>query len=603
MKSIESFKNSTESTVRAIAKTAELDISYASGLIPGGKMGSGKSLRIPQPSHNLDPNSISVVRGTADAQGFYHSFHDADLHRLNAPKDFQGKSAFDVMEHVRCEAKGGLAMRGARANMARVFDEKCKLLGFDREGVDVPLEDALHISLFHTLSGAKPASAVTKALAKQQEWLSAHITPEVISALQDSLEDQAAFAKAARKHLSDWGFIENAPEENDASAEDGHSDDQSSETPESGEDGSDSPDDEGQPPPPLDGDEDSSGASIGGVDDNPYDDGTSEAARGENFGAAKHRPDPNNPHGLYQIYTGAFDEIVDAAELADPLELTRLRTMLDKQLEGTRALVTRLANRLQRRIMAKQQRHWQFDLEEGKIDASRLARIVANPSVPLMFKQEVQADDRDTVVSILIDNSGSMRGRPIALAAMSADVIAQTLERCNVRVEILGFTTRAWKGGQARELWLASGMPDHPGRLNDLRHIIYKAADAPMRRARKNLGLMLKEGILKENIDGEALAWAYNRLARRSEARKILMVISDGAPVDDSTLSANKGNILEDDLRHVIGWLERRSGIELTAIGIGHDVTRYYKRAITITDADKLAEALMNQLADLFEER
>jgi cobaltochelatase CobT len=600
MKSIESFKNSTDATVRAIAKSSDVDISYASGMIPGVRMGSGTSLRIPQPSHNLDPNSVNIVRGTADAQGFYRSYHNTKMHQKIAPHAAQAKGMFDVFEHVRCEVKGGLALRGARNNMARVFEEKCKVLGYDRDEVDVPVEDALHLSLFYSLAGATPSPVVQKSLAKREEWLNDHIDVTCLEELKQSLDDQEKFAHVAQRYLRQWGLIE------DSDGETEHSDNQAT---------SDSEEDNES----LDGEETSNGQesgstdasdgdagdgdSMGGMDDVPYDEGTSEAARGERSTDVDYKPDPHNPHGLYQIYTSAFDEIVDAAELADPIELTRLRSLLDKQLEGTRALVTRLANRLQRKIMAKQQRHWQFDLEEGKLDASRLARIVANPSVPLMFKQEVQADDRDTVVSILIDNSGSMRGRPIALAAMSADVIAQTLERCNVRVEILGFTTRAWKGGQARELWLASGRPDQPGRLNDLRHIIYKAADAPMRRARKNLGLMLKEGILKENIDGEALAWAYNRLARRSEARKILMVISDGAPVDDSTLSANKGNMLEDDLRHVIGWIERKSGIELTAIGIGHDVTRYYARAITLTDADKLAEALMSQLANLFEER
>ena len=257
---------------------------------------------------------------------------------------------------------------------------------------------------------------------------------------------------------------------------------------------------------------------------------------------------------------------------------------------------------MQRKLLARQQRSWKFDLEEGILDSSRLARIVANPSIPLAYKQEKQTDFRDTVVCLLIDNSGSMRGRPIAIAAMCTDILARTLERCSVKVEILGFTTRAWKGGRSRDQWLQSGRPAHPGRLNDLRHIIYKSADAPWRRARKFLGLMLKEGVLKENIDGEALVWAHNRLAARPEQRKILMVISDGAPVDDSTLSVNSSSFLERDLRNVIEWVETYSNIELTAIGIGHDVTRYYKKAITIADADELAETLTKRLEALFTE-
>ena len=340
------------------------------------------------------------------------------------------------------------------------------------------------------------------------------------------------------------------------------------------------------------------------MDDTP--DGSEGLSDGDQMPSGRMRNHPDGagagPHGRYVVYTTEFDEETDAEDLADPHELARLRALLDRQLASHQAIITKLANRLQRKLMAKQQRTWQFDLEEGILDAARLARIIANPNVPLTFKQEKQTEFRDTVVTLLIDNSGSMRGRPIAIAAMTADIVARTLERCGVKVEILGFTTRAWKGGKSRDLWMAQGRPVNPGRLNDIRHIIYKAADAPMRRTRRNLGLMLKEGILKENIDGEALVWAHNRLAERPEQRKILMVISDGAPVDDSTLSANPANFLELDLRNVIEWIEERSGIELTAIGIGHDVTRYYKKALTITDADELAQALASQLEGLFEE-
>jgi cobaltochelatase CobT len=303
----------------------------------------------------------------------------------------------------------------------------------------------------------------------------------------------------------------------------------------------------------------------------------------------------------YHAYTNAYDEIVAAEDLCDAEELTRLRGYLDQQLVHLQGAVTKLANRLQRRLMAQQSRSWDFDQEEGLLDAARLARVIVNPEHSLSYKVERDTDFRDTVVTLLIDNSGSMRGRPISIAAISADILARTLERCGVKVEILGFTTRAWKGGQSREGWLSAGRPPHPGRLNDLRHIVYKNADEPWRRARKNLGLMMREGLLKENIDGEALLWAHGRLIARPEERRVLMVISDGAPVDDSTLSVNSGTYLERHLRQVINWIEARSPVELVAIGIGHDVTRYYSRAVTIMDAEQLGGTMIEQLASLFD--
>jgi cobaltochelatase CobT len=312
-------------------------------------------------------------------------------------------------------------------------------------------------------------------------------------------------------------------------------------------------------------------------------------------------------HGLntrpsYHAYMTEFDEVIDAAELCEADELIRLRAHLDQQLSSLQGLITRLANRLQRRLLAKQTRSWDFDLDEGLLDSARLARVVVNPTYSLSYKQEKETSFRDTVVTLLLDNSGSMRGRPITVAAMSADILARTLERCDVKVEILGFTTRAWKGGRARERWLAEGKPANPGRLNELRHILYKTADTPYRRARRNLGLMLREGLLKENIDGEALLWAHQRLLARAEQRRILMVISDGAPVDDSTLSVNSGNYLDQHLRAVIGWIESASPVELVAIGIGHDVTRYYRRAVTIVDAEQLGGIMTEKLAELFED-
>ena len=315
----------------------------------------------------------------------------------------------------------------------------------------------------------------------------------------------------------------------------------------------------------------------------------------------RERPNPDN-EAVYRAYTRLYDEEIDAEELCDPDELTRLRQQLDQQLQHLQGVISKLANRLQRRLLAQQTRAWEFDLDEGLLDAGRLSRVVVNPMQALSYKRELDMEFRDTVVTLLIDNSGSMRGRPITVAAMCGDILARTLERCAVKVEVLGFTTRAWKGGQSREKWVQEGKPRNPGRLNDLRHIIYKAADSPWRRARKNLGLMLREGLLKENIDGEALLWAYRRLLVRPEHRRILMVISDGAPVDDSTLSVNPGNYLEKHLREVIRDIEARDQVELIAIGIGHDVTRYYRRAVTIVDAEELGGTMMKKLTELFDE-
>jgi len=331
----------------------------------------------------------------------------------------------------------------------------------------------------------------------------------------------------------------------------------------------------------------------------------SDPSDDDSEGEAPWRPEMgrNSKQDLqYKMFTEIFDEIISAEDLCDLEELARLRTQLDRQLDNLQGAVAKLANRLQRKLMAQQNRSWDFDLEEGVLDTARLTRVVTDPTAPLSFKQEQDTEFRDTVVTLLLDNSGSMRGRPITIAAICADVLARTLERCNVKVEILGFTTKAWKGGESRDKWLDSGKPQNPGRLNDLRHIIYKGADSPWRRARRNLGLMLKEGLLKENIDGEALLWAHERLLGRTEARRILMVISDGAPVDDCTLSANPANYLEQHLRRVVNWIESKSDVELVAIGIGHDVTRYYKQAVTITDAEQLGGAITDQLADLFDE-
>ena len=502
-------------------------------------------------------------------------------------------------------------MPGVAKNLSAVLDAKGQRMGYQNI-VDRPndtLADSLHAMMREALTGETLPEGAQRLADLWRPWVNDRLGgPDALKDLAQSLENQQAFAKLASKLIRklelnpstdgtdqdedkpDESGQQSAPQKSD---QDSPQEENSAEQQEKRMQSEDSPED--------DGEEDSESSESGAEQSMTSDEGDEEANSDAPMQRSE-RPDPaSGPGTTYTIYTTQFDEIVKAEDLADTEELYRLRALLDKQLVHLQAVVAKLANRLQRKLLARQMRSWQFDLEEGYLDPARLARIVANPTIPLSFKQERQTDFKDTVVTILLDNSGSMRGRPITIAAMCTDIIARTLERCGVKTEILGFTTRAWKGGKARDTWINQGRPLLPGRLNDLRHIIYKSADAPWRRTRKNLGLMLKEGLLKENIDGEALAWAYNRLAARPEDRKIMMVISDGAPVDDSTLSVNPSNILEKDLRHVIDWIELVDKIDLTAIGIGHDVTRYYRKAITISDADELGEALIARLTELFE--
>jgi len=607
---MEVFKNSTASALRTIAGAKELEVAFSAAEAPIGKITSVSRPRLPIPTHDLDERSVRLVRGCGDAHALKIAYHDPMLHVEHAPRDPQAAAAFEALEQARVEALGMRAMDGTAHNLGEVLEEKCRRRGYSsaNERDQVQFADALHMFARRAMSGEAPPPSAQKALDLWQPWFGEHVSAETLEKLSGPLADQAEFAKLARQMIRSMGMDGGESEADEAG--DGEEEDAPRET---------SEDDAPEQEPQEQTDQQEASAGSAGEDDDgewmeddSFDAGYEDimddlAADGESEESSAGNPKPlqdgiHGAEGLYHIYTTAFDEEVKAEDLAEPEELSRLRRMLDGQLVNHQTIITKLANRLQRKLMARQLRTWQFDLEEGIIDPARLARVVANPSVPLSFKQEKDTPFRDTVVTILIDNSGSMRGRPIAIAAMCGDILARTLERCGVKVEILGFTTRAWKGGKARELWMESGRPDHPGRLNDLRHIIYKDADAPMRRTRKNMGLMLKEGLLKENIDGEALAWAYNRLAPRKEQRKILMVISDGAPVDDSTLSANPSYILENDLHTVIGWIEKRSDIELTAIGIGHDVTRYYEKALTIKDADELATALTDQLGGLFEE-
>ena len=599
----EPFKRAVTSCLRAIAKTPELEVTFASerpGLAPG-------KARLPEPARKMTKRDAAIVRGHADSIALKLACHDPKVHRKLMPGNPQARGVFEAVEQARVEAIGSRRMAGVAKNLTAMLDDHFHRGKFDEitDRADAPLSDALAMLVRERLTGLAPPTAARKMVDLWRPVLEDKIGAR-LDKLSRVTEDQAKFGDLVHDLLSalDLGDERNAEgedDENQDESRDGEND-------QSGAEGS--PDSDAaqemsadQAQATTDEMSESAMESAQASTSDTFDDG--ELGDDETPGEAT-RPNArgaNEPRGPeYHAFAPKFDEVIAAEDLCDHDELERLRSYLDKQLAHLQGIVARLANRLQRRLMAQQNRAWEFDLEEGMLDPARLSRVVTDPYHPLSFMNEKEATFRDTVVTLLLDNSGSMRGRPITVAATCADILARTLERCGVKVEILGFTTRAWKGGQSREAWLAAGKPANPGRLNDLRHIIYKSADAPWRRARKNLGLMMREGLLKENIDGEALDWAHKRLLGRSEQRKILMMISDGAPVDDSTLSVNPGNYLERHLRHIIEEIETRSPVELIAIGIGHDVTRYYRRAVTIVDAEELGGAITEKLAELFSE-
>lgn len=602
---LEQFKRATTAAVRAIAENGEVEVGFgaeAAGVV-------GKRARLPAPSRALPPEEVARLRGEADAVALRLRYHDAGTHLKRQPITPTGRAIFEALEQARCEALGANRMAGVAQNLTGVLEHKYRRLGFDRvtEPTEATLPEAVRMLAREAMTGAPPPAAIAPLIDQWRDKIADRIGADLTD-LRDTMADQDAFARTVRQLLADLDVeAQEAPDPQEPSEEDGsdEGDDQPGSEQIQGEAGENDSEDEQDskaekrpdPRPGMESDSDTDS------DDRDEEFGEGEEETGDSPPPQGERPlSKEKDTSAYRAYTQQFDEEVTADDLCDAEELTRLRVMLDQQLQSLQGVISRLANRLQRRLLAKQTRSWNFDLEEGILDAGRLARVIANPTQPLSYKQEKDTDFRDTVVTLLIDNSGSMRGRPITIAAMSADILARTLERCNVKVEILGFTTRAWKGGQSRERWITDGKPATPGRLNDLRHIVYKAADAPWRRVRKSLGLMLREGLLKENIDGEALDWAHNRLLGRPEQRRILMVISDGAPVDDSTLSVNPGNYLENHLRSVIQKIETRSPVELIAIGIGHDVTRYYSRAVTIVDAEQLGGTMMDKLAELFDE-
>ena len=599
------FKRSTAAVVRALAERDDIQVGFSNE--PPAV--NGLRVRVPAPARDLNPAAVAAARGGADAVALRLRHHDPAIHAKRMPAGDMPRMVFDALEQVRCEALGGRDMPGVAANLAASTAERCQRLGLDKvtEREQAPLAEILRALSWEVLHGRSVPEPARPAVELWRSWLTEKLGADW-HGLAGRIGNQDAYARGVRRLLVDLGFeIGGEPEprpENDEEDDSKRAEDES-DSPESAAD--DSSGDESQSLTGMMADSDDKAETAAEDEESLDGEGGEAGCADETQPSGPQRRQtgerPSEPEReVYRIYTSEFDQEIEAAELCDVEELSRLRAMLDNQLANLHGIIARLANRLQRRLMAQQQRAWDFDLEEGMLDAGRLARVVVNPMVPLSFKQERDTEFRDTVVTLLIDNSGSMRGRPITIAALSADILARTLERCGVKVEILGFTTKAWKGGEARNRWLAAHKPPQPGRLNDLRHIVYKGADAPWRRTRKNLGLMLREGILKENIDGEALLWAHNRLLSRSEQRRILMVISDGAPVDDSTLSVNPGNYLEKHLRQVIDDIERRSPVELLAIGIGHDVTRYYRRAVTINDVDQLGGAMVEKLAELFEE-
>ena len=601
----EPLKRSVAGCLRAIARRSEVEVTYATDR----PALTGDKARLPEPPRKLSAQDVAVLRGNADAMALRLGCHDVAVHRRLAPENSAARAVYDAVEQARVEAIGSRRMAGVASNISAMLEDRYHRGGkyetiTDR--ADAPMEDAVALMVRERLTGQKPPEAATKIVDLWREHIEAKAGPN-LDGLLGSIEDQRKFARSVRELLTSLDMSDETPfdaeddendDENDAQDDEQNPSEGDSEEKSQGEraeiETSEEASDEIE-----EGAQESADAPSGELPEEA-EDAESEEASEASRPPQRQGNEARGPE--YKVFNPRFDEVIHAEELCDADELSRLRSYLDKQLSHLQGVVGRLANRLQRRLLAQQNRAWDFDLEEGQLDPARLVRVVIDPYQPLSFKQEKDTNFRDTVVTLLLDNSGSMRGRPITVAATCADILARTLERCGVKVEILGFTTRAWKGGQSREAWLAAGKPPNPGRLNDLRHIVYKSADAPWRRARKNLGLMMREGLLKENIDGEALDWAHKRLLARPEQRRILMMISDGAPVDDSTLSVNPGNYLERHLRHIIEEIETRSPVELIAIGIGHDVTRYYRRAVTIVDAEELGGAITEKLAELFSE-
>ena len=593
---LEEIKKAISSTVKAIAENKDLEVVFEDNQFP-----SVNKVVLPKIDNQEDINSLSELRGSADNQALMYKYHDKNLFNELAPTGEKNRQIYETLENTRIQMIGSNLMRGVKSNLYALYAKKCKENNLENisDQSDLGIESGIDLYFRNQVSPDFIPKNASKAVTLWTKWLQNKIgnsTDELIK----NIHDQKLFAENVNKLITELNYYNQTENSEENSEKNNNIDELKNNEMSEIENQTSFSDSESSESQEEVGFEDSEVSIDRENNDemNDVDEGNTENT------TPQYKHDNSNEQILndYQIYSEEFDEIITAAHICEEEELTRLRNYLDQQLKSFQIIISRLANRLQRKLLAKQNRSWDFDLEEGLLDTSRLTRIIMDPYHSLSFKKEKDTDFKDTVVSLLIDNSGSMRGRPITVAAMSADILARTLERCGVKVEILGFTTKAWKGGKSRERWMQNNKTPSPGRLNDLRHIIYKSADEPWRRAKKNLGLMMREGLLKENIDGEALLWAHKRLQNRYEARKILMVISDGAPVDDSTLSVNSGNYLEKHLRGVIDWIETKSNVQLLAVGIGHDVTRYYNRAVTIIDAEQLADVMTEQLVDLFDE-
>tara|TARA_Y100000590_G_scaffold165810_1_gene189854 strand:+ start:3412 stop:5217 length:1806 start_codon:yes stop_codon:yes gene_type:complete len=587
----ERFKSAVTSAVKAISENFDLNIRF------GGNLSAKKnSLNLPEIANLKKIQDFTNLRAFADSEALKIKYTNENIYLKNEPKSAMAKSLYAIAEKIRYEKIGSDRLKGIKNNITQCYENKFKNKKIEEiktEG-DVPITEAFELYLRSHFFKVKPNQVTRKVLSYWKDSFDKNLSQE-LKQLSDCIKNQEKFGHLIANliknlNLEDLDSKEKKEEKETSNENPSSSQDNENETSQKDDKQSDSSD--------LNALQSSFDSSTENKD--PDQNATEEVSG-----------DPNtfksNANYLskekYKIFTNEYDEEKNAEDLDNDEEISRLRKNLDQQLINLQSLIAKLANKLQRQLLAKQKRSWEFDLEEGILDASKLSRVIADPFHSLSYKMEKDTKFKDTIVTLLIDNSGSMRGRPISVAAICADILSRTLERCSVKVEILGFTTKNWKGGKSREKWNLENKPINPGRLNDLRHIVYKSADKPWRQSKKNLGLMLKEGLLKENIDGEALLWAFKRISNRKEERKILMVISDGAPVDDSTLSVNSGDYLEKHLKKTVKWIEENSNIEILAVGIGHDVTRYYKKAIKIADVQELGDVMINQLTKLFSEK
>lgn len=595
----ETFKRVLAGTAKAISGDKELEVAFG-GDVAGVVRGT---MMLPAPPTKPTKLAIAKARGDADALSLRLAFHDPKIFAAKQPVNGTARAIYEALEQARCESLGANAMDGVSDNLQVSTDARARRRGYHKQDLTqdtAPIHEAIGLLAREIFTGRPLPDGTAGIMEAWREYLDER-GGDGLRALANDLDNTENFADLARSFIDELQLGDEMSEPNEEENEDSEENEEQQEQA----DENDQQDEQQNPGSSevadADASEDADGEAQDDIDADNIDGESDQDMDDTPASSPQQASIPNEP-AKYKVYTEQFDEIVKAEELCEGEELARLRGYLDGHMAGLSSVISRLANRLQRRLLAQQQRSWNFDLEEGILDTARLTRVVTDPMQALSFKEEKQTDFRDTVVSIVIDNSGSMRGRPIMVAAVCADIMARTLERCGVKAEILGFTTRAWKGGSSFQDWLAAGKPKSPGRLNDLRHIIYKSADMPWRRAKNNLGLMMREGLLKENIDGEALEWALSRLQARPEQRRIMMVISDGAPVDDATQSQNRTGMLEGHLRMMIDKIENRTEVELVAIGIGHDVTRWYSRAVTIMDVEQLGGAMTEKLAELFEE-